>query len=65
MEISAAKPGLAPLPVRLAVFAVMVVIALGAIWLIDRRAMERMIEFENEQRAAARSEPSSKAGNTP
>lgn len=48
-EPSATK--LSPLRKRLLVFAVLVVIALGSIWLIDRRAMERMREHEQQQRS--------------
>ncbi len=42
----AASRHMSPLPVRLIVFVVLVLIALGAIWLIDRRAMSRQAEFE-------------------
>jgi hypothetical protein len=40
--------GLSPWPVRAVVFAVMVVVALAAIWLIDRRAMIRMHEMDEQ-----------------
>jgi hypothetical protein len=35
------KHSLSPLPVRLLAWALLVAIALGSIWLIDRRAMMR------------------------
>jgi len=44
------SPGaLAPLRTRLLVFAVLVVIALGSIWLIDRRAMSRMQQYQQSK----------------
>lgn len=45
-EMSTAQTQLAPRRVRLLVFAVLVVIAIGAIWLIDRRAMQRQTELD-------------------
>jgi hypothetical protein len=45
-------PGLAPLRVRLAAFAVMLAIAVAAITLIDRRAMQRQGELEPSTPAA-------------
>jgi hypothetical protein len=36
---------LAPRPVRAAVYVALVLIALASIWLIDRRAMQRMHEM--------------------
>ena len=45
-EKSTAHSQLAPRRVRLFLFAVLVVIAIGAIWLIDRRAMQRQIELD-------------------
>jgi hypothetical protein len=44
---------LSPRPVRAAVFTVMVLIALASIWLIDRRAIIRMHEFEQQQQQQA------------
>ncbi len=45
---------LSPLPVRVTAMAVLVLIALAAIWLIDRRAVQRMHELEAEHPAPAR-----------
>ena len=53
----ATGPGLSPLTVRLAVFAIMVALALVAIWLIDRRAMIRMAQIEAESTAPAEALP--------
>ena len=52
---------ISPLRVRLVVFAVMGVVALGAIGLIDRRAMERQDELESEY-AAERAENGTEGG---
>ncbi len=41
-------PRLSPLPARLAVYGVLVVVAVGSIWLIDARAMERQQAFRDE-----------------
>lgn len=46
-ELLQADRELSPWPVRLAVFVVMAVVALAAIWLIDRRAMARMEEMQD------------------
>ncbi len=45
-QMSTTHAQLSPRRVRLLVFAALVVIALGAIWLIDRRAMQRQSELD-------------------
>jgi len=37
-----------PLPKRLAIFAVLVMIAVASIWLIDQRAMQRQREMRQQ-----------------
>ena len=44
---------LSSLSTRLLTFAVMIVIAVGAIWLIDQRATQRMREYEQQLRDPA------------
>lgn len=43
---------LSPLRVRLITFAVLALIALASIWLIDRRAMQRQAQLQQERRQA-------------
>ena len=47
------ESNIAALRTRLLIFAIMAVIALGAIWLIDRRAMSRMNTHSQQQQPAA------------
>lgn len=53
------QPPLSPRRTRLLTFTALALIALGAIWLIDHRAMQRMHEYDSQHRAftPALSEP--------
>ena len=51
------QDALAPLPVRVTVFAVVVVIGIACVWLVDHRAMQRMHEMN------AKTPPTSQNGN--
>ncbi len=49
MSATNASPKLAPLRTRLIVFAVLAILALASIWLIDRRAIIRMEQYQQQR----------------
>ena len=44
---------MATLPVRLLLFVILTLIAIGAIWLIDQRAMQPQVELEQDNATPA------------